>query len=371
MHRAMMAVLLVGFAATGARAQDELPEWRLGEPLLRTGDAIELHRVGPATELPDGSIAIADAGNRRIVVVSPTGDLVRTYGRMGSGPGEFRSLTGLASFGDTLVAYDPFLNRLSLFSGAGSLIRTSALPSFDKRTLTVVDFESVDRYLAVTRTSRMGTSGGLAIDSAAVLHVTRSDVSAAETVVPFAYSYHVIEGVGTTTYPVRFLGETMLFAAAGKTVISPLGGAHVLVMTPSRRSRSIELRVDRTARDRALVDAHLDSIVRSAEKEGWVGSRSFKRLTTVFGPTFPVPGERSLFSAGRALGAQVWLRAFPIGEGTTADWYIFDARAERFVGHIELPRTTMVIGGSGEHVIIMTLDEFDVQHVSVHGLAQH
>ncbi len=86
----------------------------------------------------------------------------------------------------------------------------------------------------------------------------------------------------------------------------------------------------------------------------------------MFGSTFPLPSSRSLFQAGRAVGDGVWLRAFPIGEGTTADWYIFDARAERFVGHMELPRTTMVIGGSGEHVIIMTLDEFDVQHVSVH-----
>src|SRR5688572_4791222 len=93
---------LISFPAVAA-AQ---PVWRLDRaPSIEVGRApIELHRVVDAALLASGELAIADAGNNRIIIVSPQGRLVRAIGRAGAGPGEFRGLSRISIVGDTVVA---------------------------------------------------------------------------------------------------------------------------------------------------------------------------------------------------------------------------------------------------------------------------
>lgn len=74
----------------------------------------------------DGALAVADGGDQRIRVFNGAGEVVRILGARGTGPGEFRSLSWMASAGDSLLAYDAVERRLTLF-GAYGRVRTTAL----------------------------------------------------------------------------------------------------------------------------------------------------------------------------------------------------------------------------------------------------
>ena len=87
---------------------------------------------GTLSELVDpGSIAVDAAGRIYLVDTKPTvikvytqdGKLVRTIGREGEGPGEFR-IGFIAVRGEHLVLHDPRIGRTSVYDTAGNFIRS-------------------------------------------------------------------------------------------------------------------------------------------------------------------------------------------------------------------------------------------------------
>ncbi len=83
-------------------------------------DGSEFGFIQGAVILSDGYIAVADHQSNSIRLFTPAGDLFRSLGRSGSGPGEFGYLYSLALAGaDTLVAFDLSTRRLSWFTRDG------------------------------------------------------------------------------------------------------------------------------------------------------------------------------------------------------------------------------------------------------------
>ena len=73
----------------------------------------------------DGRIYVFDSGKTRVQVFDPDGTFLRTLGREGSGPGEFRSQGGFVTVytiiaADHLIAYDYAQSRLSVWDSAGT-----------------------------------------------------------------------------------------------------------------------------------------------------------------------------------------------------------------------------------------------------------
>lgn len=364
MRLALLALCLALFAAVPVCAQQNHPQWRLTKQSASIGEEIELHRVRAATELPDGTIAIADAGNTRVVIASARGQMLRQFGRNGSGPGDFRALLDLTSVGDTIVTYDAELRRVSHFSRDGTFLRSRTLPLVDERPVVLRAFESAHAFVVTSTSSHTERPGGLFIDSVSVLRVGASGAPTLLGREAWEHSYQFRQELGTTTYATPFLGRAMIFAAAGKTVIVPLAAAHVVMLRPDgRRGAPVELGVARRPFDRALVDAHRDSLLALIGEQAQAMT---ERVKSVFGSTFPTPRDRPFFELGRAIGDQVWLRSFSVGSETTSTWYIFDAKAERFVARVTLPRSSRVVGGAGSRVIVLERDESNVEHVAVH-----
>ena len=85
----------------------------------------QLHRVRGAVRLGNGQLAIANSGTFQIRVYSPTGEFVRTFGREGSGPGEFSFLDGIWPLpGDSILAWDGDRQLMHAFDGWGQYART-------------------------------------------------------------------------------------------------------------------------------------------------------------------------------------------------------------------------------------------------------
>jgi hypothetical protein len=118
-----------GDAGTGRTIELADTQFTLEEPLFVIGveDAPEsqvLHRAG-SPQIFGNTVLVAN-GLHEIRVYNAGGALIRTIGRPGSGPGEFRSLTSFVILRDgRIVTFERDGRRLQLFDSAGSFIRAS------------------------------------------------------------------------------------------------------------------------------------------------------------------------------------------------------------------------------------------------------
>lgn len=78
-----------------------------------------------------GQIYVGDGLTQHVVVLGPDGAVVRTLGRAGEGPGEFRLIVGLSVLpGDSVAVYDLQLRRLTVFAPhSGDVARTLRIHS--------------------------------------------------------------------------------------------------------------------------------------------------------------------------------------------------------------------------------------------------
>ena len=117
-------------------ADDSRLPWRVGpEPAVSIGEvfgaeAYLLHQADDATILPDGRIVIANTGSNELRVFDAAGVHVATWGRVGEGPGEFTSLSGVEPWpGDSVVAWNNSTWVISVFDAEGVLGRSFTLDS--------------------------------------------------------------------------------------------------------------------------------------------------------------------------------------------------------------------------------------------------
>lgn len=126
--RTVLAVLVLLGSAHDAHAQSarELTRvWQIGSV---DGDAAYVFAlVGDIAFGPDGSVYVLDAGNAVVRVYDASGRHVRSFGRSGEGPGEFRFPTRLALADDELTIFDAPLRRATVFDHTGQLLETRTL----------------------------------------------------------------------------------------------------------------------------------------------------------------------------------------------------------------------------------------------------
>lgn len=99
----------------------------LGADDTRPGHAFET--VRSAHRLPEGTIIVADGGSNELRWFDAVGNLVRSRGRAGSGPSEFMGLHRSVLIGDTLIAADLLLQRLSVWHRDGTFVRVLRVES--------------------------------------------------------------------------------------------------------------------------------------------------------------------------------------------------------------------------------------------------
>lgn len=80
-----------------------------------------LHQVSSAVVLRTGGVAVTNL-NSEILLFGPGGELRRTLGKSGGGPGEFRFLQKIVGLDDgRILAWDPAQNRVTVFRQDGGL----------------------------------------------------------------------------------------------------------------------------------------------------------------------------------------------------------------------------------------------------------
>ncbi len=116
----------VSVMSEGPTAWRDSSGWRLVETSrLVGGDSAAGDLANPTGAVidPAGRLYVADQSPTVIKVFGRDGRLVRTIGRDGDGPGEFRSPI-LGMHATELVVFDPRLARISVFDTAGRFLRS-------------------------------------------------------------------------------------------------------------------------------------------------------------------------------------------------------------------------------------------------------
>lgn len=345
------------------------PAWTLAsEPAVAIGglDADpnqELYEALHAIRLPDGRLAVANQGTEEIRFFGPDGRHLRTAGREGGGPGEFRDLWGLVRLpGDTLVAWDWTTKRLTLYDAAGDLARVVPAPDakgFAPRLLGRLG----DRRVAVSdglQPDAIFAAGtGLWYDSVTVLSIDIDDGTIADTLGPFPGEERYAS-VGEGQFWARRLvfGRRDLLAVADGAIHQADDRAGELrAYDPTGRL----MRIVRTgAMARPVTDAALDRF-RADYLDGVAEERLAEERRRL--DELPVADRLPAFDgifADRT--GRVWVRLFDPDRPDTRRWILFDDEG-RASHHLDLPHRFQPLDAGEDWALFHARDDLDVERL--------
>jgi hypothetical protein len=124
-----MRLFAIGLLPAVVSAQFPAPTLRLTQDLYIDAAQHDFEPIRELTVSPKGFIAITQRGDGRVVLFGGDGRLIAEVGRLGAGPGEFRSVHRIGWQGELLWAHDQALNRITLITTMGKVTRTLAIPT--------------------------------------------------------------------------------------------------------------------------------------------------------------------------------------------------------------------------------------------------
>lgn len=131
----------------------EVPVMALSEaPTLQVGvlegdENYTFQDLASVIRLASGNIVAADAGASEFLQYTPSGAFIRRMGGRGEGPGEFRNMIRLYPLGgDSLMALDGWVGRLSVFDTAGTFSHQLAMEDLASDTLFRMDVWLYGRF---------------------------------------------------------------------------------------------------------------------------------------------------------------------------------------------------------------------------------
>ena len=347
-------------------AQSGVPTLTLGPQRFTTGD-LELDQVRGAGVLPDGRIAIANAGTSNVLIVNRRGTVDKRFGRQGEGPGDFGGLNRIATFGDTIVTYDGLLSRVTLWRTAGTVIRSfiAEAPPGQKGLVQLEAIASPSSYLATVRVYSDQPRNGLYQNLFALFGVRGTERVTLGTH-PWSHSYFYAEtdaegGHGSASYGTPFLGESLVASAAGKTLLLVIGESRVTIRRADGTQGGVALPiVPISGRERAK--AYADAMIASVKDPDpdWV-----RKFRLIFGANFPAVERQAVAQRAVTVGGTVWFQEFRKPKDAVSTWWIVDARREALVGRLTLAATSTILGGNDQQLLVLQTDADGVQSVVV------
>jgi hypothetical protein len=328
-------------------------EWSVGsEPVVDIGSdkqpGHQLHGVAGAVRLADGKIAVGNGGSSQVHVFDQSGSLLATAGRAGGGPEEFRSLEALVSFpGDSLAVLDAGNGRLTIISPEGRIARSVSIRSVGPGAVLVGVLDDGSFIMGVHRP--VAPREGLSRDSVAYVRFSREGNQ----------MNTISTGPGTTRFQ-RISGRRVsrMTVPFGPAPSATAYGSHIYVGSTDAyqirqygKDGKLERIIRRDVPRRPFTQAHLDRFV-----------ESFPRLGEAL-QGMPHPQYLPAFSTMLAdPDGNLWVQDYQELGSAAITWAVFQ-QSGRLLGTISLPGSFRVTDVGREHVTGVWSDELDVEHV--------
>lgn len=365
-----VAVAMAGLLALAAPARAGQPplQWTLADPPVfevgRDGDVL-LEHVGGAAVMADGSVLVADQGPRQVFRLSPAGRVIGVLGGSGQGPGEFGWLQHVFAEGDTIVAYDSGLRRVTVWRPGAEQPEIQSLPQVGGVPTSLRAVASPEAWILEANTyPAPGEKAGLKERRRELVFF---DAAAGETMLLGArhmgYDYLLqIEG-GAMASGLPFLGRAQVAGAGGRWLFAPMDDAVLEVWAPGGRSpeRRIALPPGRSPYSRDAIRALGAEEAAAASREDAALAR--KQFDGVLDELPPLaPPVRQLVRMGR----DVWVQPFSPGLEGAAEWLVVDPVAGTVRATVSVdPRLTLLAGSGEVAVLLGETDELAEHYVQV------
>lgn len=351
---------------------ENAPEWTVdAEPAVEIGrvdgpSTWQLHEVRSVLRLPDGRIAVANGSPPEIRVFGNDGREMETLGREGDGPGEFRSLDGVArAGGDTLAGLDLRLGRLTRFSTAAYL-DDQPVPSVatTERALRTAGGSWIVRTWPRPPGGRPRNTGPQWFRSALVL--VEPGGGPVDTLRTLDGPWMDVTDLGPRWRAERpWLAHDTDFAVSGSTVwVGDSRRFEVTELNLEGRTTRI-LRVPREPRD-ATSDA-VDSLV-DRRAAGLAEPEARERLVRRLREG-PVPDVLPVFHRLRAGAGRLWVETSRSVPGRGSRWIILDPEGS-VTGRLRLPPRFDPHAFGENWVLGVREDEFGIERVQLYRVAR-
>ncbi|MGD2045715.1 MAG: hypothetical protein PVJ80_11795 [Gemmatimonadota bacterium] len=334
----------------------------------------QLWGVRHTTKLPDGSIAIANAGANELRVYDAAGRLVRTSGGTGAGPGEFRMMVAVFHApGDSLAVADIQNGRISILDSDGTFSRS--VPLTDGSLLTAEARFTDGAFLTMTSAFVLSAEGPARHDwvmrQIARLEPdgTMSPIDSIPWLEVTVASYPLSNGGSSIGQRPRMFGHTVTVvadslgwleadnSAAELRFRAPTGELQRIARWEAARREVTSEDVGRYREDR--VARYDDAVLRRR----WTDA-----LGALPGPpdVMPAFGTTVLMDAGR----HVWLAEYrPSYEEDADDFQVFDATGV-WLGAVTMPAGLRPWEIGDDYVLGVVRDEMQVESVVLHRLVK-
>jgi len=328
----------------------------------------QLFQVSGVVRLSDGTIVVANGGTKQLRFYDASGKFLKSVGREGGGPGEFKQLGGAYLLpGDTIATFDWNLRRVSLFTPTGDFVRSFLLTlpgnaGFLSPIGAFADGDLLVRKGTVFMTGKVTSGAGR--DSTSV-YVADTVGALVDTVGTFVGDERLVvadkTSMGVTSLAFgrqSFVGvrdSSVVFGANDTYAFEFLDRVgHVLRIV--RRPHGPVPVTD------ADISAYKDQQLAAATDDNW---RRFEERMLA---KMPFPKTMPAYNALRvdALG-NVWVQEYTAPGDSSNVWTVFN-REGWMLGPVTLPHGFQVRDIGADYVLGLWKDENDVEHVMEYGL---
>lgn len=345
-------------------SQDLQGNQALNPVLLATSDStVEFSQV---TGIDVDSKGRIYAGDRlgEIVVLEPNGHLVRRFGRMGGGPGEFQ-LVGMVHLlpDDSLYVFDGAALRATVY--APNSTRVAYTVRFPEPSLSFpMDVQPLRNGAIIAHFRRInGDFPGAEVRRGDMVRMLNRDGSIRRDSVLLTGEPEVVElrnGSAHGFFSPRFARQPLVeWDSDGRIYSLWTDSAQVSVYDPTGR-RTAAFPISTLGGERLLLgDATIDSAAALNAGEG-LTSRMLSEAFRSRWQTWPLVEQMLVDDQSR-----VWIK--PVTHDSIGDWFAFTAKGER-VASFRLPQTVVPRLIRGDRLYGVSRDSLDVESVVVYRL---
>lgn len=345
-----------------ASAWDQAPVWTLdAEPMLSIGmedgpPEYELANVTGALRLEDGTVVVASAISGEIRFYDAAGVHLRSVGRRGGGPGEYRNVSIISPYGaDSLLVWDTMLRRGTLLGRDGTLGRTFSAPDVSGDILPRGVFGDGSLVGQVSVGFRRGDlPNGVVRHEAEYIRFWPS--GPADTLARL-FAEEGYSSPGAYYYGLPFARKAVVAAAGEHLHYGSSDGYEIRTYTLSGDLARI------IRSDRATPISRRD-IARALERAGGRSREAFSKLS--YQETMPAYADMKVDAAGN-----LWVADY-LGPGEdkgAQQWTIFGPQGE-LRGTFTAPPRFKLHDIGRDYVLANVRDELDVERVVLYRLNQ-
>jgi hypothetical protein len=331
--------------------------WRLSvEPALSIGaasgdSAYLIHRAFHTRRFTNGTIAVANSGTTDARLYGPDGRHLRTLGRSGDGPGEFRSPWAVFELPGDSVAVVDLYRAVVVFGPDGGFARQFAVGAHDAGGGEVPEGQFADGSFLMMEYDRGDVVP--AYGEWVRAELVRREVDGTG---PHAIRY-IDEQVTSQGGPRRMFGPRAAMAAADSTVWYSRGDAVALEETALNGA---VLRMARLALPpRPVTEAHQSEYLdRLVEANPGLPVEAFTR-----GAEWPevLPAHGAVLADA---GGNVWIGEFPMGSQPRT-WHVFRPDGH-YLGAVGAPAGLIVHQIGHDFLLGVQRDELGVERVQLY-----